>query len=231
VKGIVIAIDGYSGCGKSTTAREVAHRLGYNHIDSGAMYRAVTLAFLRDGIRYDDAADEIQESLKGIKIQFANHGGEMKVMLNGIDVSHEIRSHAVSELVSEVSAVGVIRREMVKQQREIGKYGGVVMDGRDIGTVVFPAAELKIFMVASLEKRVQRRLDQDLKDGIAGDEERVKTNLMHRDEIDTSRIESPLIQADDAILLDNTNMTEEEQVGKILNYANLATERKFAGNG
>lgn len=217
---IVIAIDGYSGCGKSTTAKSVAAHLGYAYIDSGAMYRAVTLFFhdhyinLENPIAVSKALEEIN-----IKFQFNPHSKCNEVFLNGLNVEKEIRKLYISDRVSEVSAIPAVRHHMTAIQKRLGKKKGVVMDGRDIGTTVFPDAELKIFMEADIYVRAQRRQKEMMdKDQVAGLEEIIE-NLKKRDHLDTTRKESPLSKADDAYLIDTTFITLDEQVEKILNLA------------
>lgn len=215
-KKIVIAIDGYSSCGKSTLAKSLARKLGYAFIDSGAMYRAVTLYALRHQMIENGKPDEetIINSLEHINITFQYDQSTDKntTFLNGENVEEEIRKLEVSENVSPVSAIGEVRREMVRQQQRMGQQKGIVMDGRDIGTVVFPEAELKIFMIASPEIRAQRRfLELSLK-GESVSLEEIKKNLASRDYIDQNRAESPLRQAIDALVLDNSHLTPDEQL-------------------
>jgi cytidylate kinase len=215
-KKIVIAIDGYSSCGKSTLAKSLARKLGYAFIDSGAMYRAVTLYALRHQMIENGKPDEetIINSLEHINITFQYDQSTDKntTFLNGENVEEEIRKLEVSENVSPVSAIGEVRREMVRQQQRMGQQKGIVMDGRDIGTVVFPEAELKIFMTASPEIRAQRRfLELSLK-GESVSLEEIKKNLASRDYIDQNRAESPLRQAIDALVLDNSHLTPDEQL-------------------
>ena len=212
---IVIAIDGFSSCGKSTMAKELARKIGYVYIDTGAMYRAVTLYCMNNGLFDGDAIDEakLRKAMNGLKITFKinQETGKPETYLNGENVEKEIRSMRVSDKVSPVSAIPFVREAMVKQQQELGKQKGVVMDGRDIGTTVFPDAELKIFVTASPEIRAQRRVDELLKKGADVSFEEVLDNVKKRDYIDQHRDVSPLRKADDAILLDNSNMTIAEQ--------------------
>ncbi len=219
-KGIVIAIDGYSGTGKSTTAKRVAAELGYIYVDTGAMYRAVTLAFIRGSVDIS-LPEKVQEALEGIKINFVLNEatGDQETYLNDENVESEIRGIEVSDLVSEISAISAVRRQLVAQQRAMGEVGGVVMDGRDIGTVVFPDADLKIFMTASDEIRAERRWEELLVQGKNVSKEEVLNNLRTRDKIDTSRADSPLRKADDAIVIDTSNITIEQQVKDILKLA------------
>lgn len=214
-KRITIAVDGFSSCGKSSFAKQIARELGYIYIDTGAMYRAVTLGFLRWGVRDVNSLDEerLQNILSHITIGFApTADGRMEVTLNGEPVEQSIRGEIVSGMVSEVAAVPQVRNTLVAQQREIGKNGGVVMDGRDIGTVVFPNAELKLFMTADLDVRAQRRYAELKAKGQQQLLEMVKDNLAKRDRIDQAREYSPLRRAEDAVLLDNTHMTLTEQM-------------------
>ena len=216
---IVIAIDGYSACGKSSTAKLVANILGYRYIDTGAMYRAVTLYFMEHHVALTNPK-EISRSLQQINISFiVNSKNITETYLNGLNVEKAIRSMRVSERVSEVSAIKDVRTAMVEQQRKMGKEKAVVMDGRDIGTVVFPQAELKLFMSADLLVRAFRRQRELLEKDRLVDLDDVITNIVQRDEIDTSRAESPLRQADDAILIDTTHVTLEEQVDEVVRLA------------
>lgn len=220
MKKIIIAIDGLSGCGKSTTAKSVAEALKYAYIDSGAMYRAVTLHFLRSGIDLTNAG-EICESLKSLYLDFRmlEDGGMQRIFLNGRDVDDEIRDMQVSELVSEVSKIKSVREKLVAIQRNLGEQRGVVMDGRDIGTVVFPSAELKVFMYADLDVRAERRRRELLDKGKSTTFEQIAQNLSERDYIDSNRKESPLIKAADAVEMDTSNLTFNDQVQKILGLA------------
>ena len=210
---IIIAIDGYSGCGKSTTAKSVAQKLGYLYIDTGAMYRATTLYFLENFISIYNPK-EIDKALENIHLGFHlnPHTGNDDVFLNGLNVEEEIRKMYVSEQVSQVSAIPEVRRMLVEQQRRMAKKGGVVMDGRDIGTNVFPHAELKIFVVADLQVRAGRRQLELLEKGQEVDLDDIVKNLTERDRIDTTRKENPLSQAEDAFVLDTSYLTIEEQV-------------------
>lgn len=216
---IVIAIDGYSACGKSTTAKEVANVLGYHYIDTGAMYRAVTLYFLDHHISLTNPK-EIERALQQINISLKLNGkNKTETFLNGLSVEKKIRSMRVSEMVSQVSAIKEVRDVMVQQQRRMAREKGVVMDGRDIGTVVFPSAELKLFMTADMLVRAFRRQRELLDKNQLVDLEDVMDNLVSRDKIDTSRAESPLRQADDAIVIDTTFITLDEQVDEVVRIA------------
>jgi len=215
-KKIVIAIDGHSSCGKSTLAKSLARELGYTYIDSGAMYRAVTLFALRNGLIKHGRVDEKEliSRMKDIRITFEWDTDTEKntTFLNGENIENEIRQLEVSNNVSPVSTIAGVRSELVKQQRENGQNKGIVMDGRDIGTVVFPDAELKIFMTASPEIRAQRRYLELKEKGAEVDFDKILQNVEERDTIDSGREVSPLKKADDAIVLDNSHMTREEQL-------------------
>lgn len=215
MKKIIIAIDGFSSCGKSTMAKSLARNIGYLYFDSGAMYRAVALYCLRNYLIEGDKIDteKLREQMDNIKITFeADPATKNSVtLLNGVNVEHEIRSLEVSRMVSQVAALDFVRSEMVEQQRNMGKQKGIVMDGRDIGTTVFPDAELKIFVTASAEVRAQRRYDELKARGDNPDYNEILENVQLRDHIDQTREVSPLKKADDALLLDNSNMTREEQ--------------------
>jgi cytidylate kinase len=204
---INIAIDGFSSTGKSTLAKQLAKELNYTYIDSGAMYRAISLYFLRNDIDWTNHA-QMEEALKHIELSFVDN----RIRLNGIDVDDEIRGMVVSNVVSEISAHKEIRDFATNQQRQLGEQKGVVMDGRDIGTTVFPNAELKLFLTSQPETRAQRRFDEMVVKHMVTTIEEVTENLKHRDEIDSTREISPLRKADDAIELDNTNYTMEEQL-------------------
>ncbi|MCU0398594.1 MAG: (d)CMP kinase [Cyclobacteriaceae bacterium] len=216
---IVIAIDGYSACGKSTTAKEVARILGYRYIDSGAMYRAVTLYFLDHHIALTNPK-EVARALPMINLSFkVNAKGGTDTFLNGLSVEQEIREMRVSDQVSQVSAIKEVREAMVAQQRKLGKEKGIVMDGRDIGTVVFPQAELKVFMLADMMVRAYRRQQELLAKDVLVNLNEVLENIRKRDEIDTSRTESPLRKAEDAIVIDTTHITVNEQVDEVIRLA------------
>ncbi len=218
MKKIVIAIDGYSSCGKSTTAKLVAAELGYAYIDTGAMYRAVTLYFLQNHVSFTNPK-EIREALDNIDITFHYNARAKRneVCLNGLSVEDEIRKMYISNQVSEVSVIVEVRRAMVAQQQKMGKRRGVVMDGRDIGTAVFPDAEVKIFMTADVDTRAKRRQQELLAKNQMVNLEEIKQNLEKRDLIDSTRTESPLRRAEDAYLLDTSHMAIDEQVEFVLN--------------
>ncbi len=213
MKKIVVAIDGFSSCGKSTMAKALAKYAGYTYVDTGAMYRAVALYAIDHNLIDAENIDEIglNKALSDIKISFITVGGVQHTVLNGVDVESRIRTLEVANGASRVSAIGFVRRALVALQQEMGKEGGVVMDGRDIATVVFPNAELKVFVTATAEVRAQRRYDELKAKGEEQPYADVLANVQERDYRDTHRAESPLRQADDARLLDNSNMTREEQ--------------------
>lgn len=217
MKKIIIAIDGPSGSGKSTTAREVAKLLGYIYIDTGAMYRAVTLAAMRNNIDFTDEA--LLPLLEKINIEIKQGDNGQRTFLDGEDVSSDIRTPEVTKAVSPVSALITVREKLVDMQRKMGENGGVVMDGRDIGTVVFPNAELKIFMIASLEARGIRRSEELKNSGITIDAVTVSKQLEDRDKYDSSRENSPLTKADDAIIVDTSGLSIEEQTNIVVNLA------------
>ena len=215
MKKITIAIDGFSSCGKSTMAKDLAKEIGYIYIDSGAMYRAVTLYCLQQGLFHDKQVDEkrLADAIPTIQISFTLNPqtGRPDTYLNGENVEQRIRTMEVSSHVSIVAALPFVREAMVKQQQEMGKAKGIVMDGRDIGTTVFPDAELKIFVTASPEIRAQRRYDELKAKGEVADFEAILKNVKQRDYIDQNRETSPLRQAEDALLLDNSHLTIAEQ--------------------
>ncbi len=213
MKKIIIAMDGHSSCGKSTMAKALAKAIGYTYIDTGAMYRAVTLYAMRRGFIGENGIDEesLRREMPQIKITFGHENGMQYTILNGENVERQIRGMEVSGNVSPISAIGFVREAMVSQQREMGRQGAVIMDGRDIGTTVFPNAELKIFVTASDEIRAQRRFDELKAKGENPVFEDVLKNVRERDYIDSHRAVSPLRKADDAIVLDNSHMTIDEQ--------------------
>ncbi len=211
MKKIIIAIDGFSGTGKSSTAKSVAKLLDYIYIDSGAMYRACTLYFLNENVDHEDSY-QVEEALKVLDISFLNHD----IMLNGTNVSDEIRTMRVNNAVSKVSSVVKVRESMVDQQRNIGSNKGIVMDGRDIGTVVFPDADLKIFMTANPRVRALRRQSELKIKGIDEELSAIEDNLLARDAMDSSRDTSPLVKAIGAIEIDTSNLNFREQVDQIV---------------
>lgn len=230
MKKITIAIDGYSSCGKSTIAKDLARRIGYVYVDTGAMYRSVTLYALRHNLfRADGSVDEdrLREAMPSIHIsfQFNAEAGRPGTLLNGENVEKQIRTLEVSSHVSPVAALPFVRSALVAQQQQMGRSKGVVMDGRDIGTTVFPDAELKIFVTASTDVRAERRFKELQAKGMPADYDDIKKNVEERDYIDTHREVSPLRQAPDALLLDNSNMTIEEQNDWIMKqYERAASE-------
>ncbi|MGZ5242839.1 MAG: (d)CMP kinase [Bacteroidia bacterium] len=212
-KKIIIAIDGFSSCGKSTLAKDLAQKLGYRYIDTGAMYRAVTYYFEDKDIDIKDH-EAVNKALADISIDFDydENTGKQITILNGYSIEKEIRSPDISNKVSPVAAIKEVRTFLVAQQQKMGDNKGIVMDGRDIGTVVFPQAELKLFMTADEEIRIERRYDELKENGENIDLEDVRENIRRRDYIDTHREESPLRQAEDAIVVNNSNLTQEEQL-------------------
>ncbi|MBR6685846.1 MAG: (d)CMP kinase [Paludibacteraceae bacterium] len=219
MKKISIAIDGFSSCGKSTMAKELARAISYIYVDTGAMYRVVTLAALRAGVMVDGEIDEekLRECVSNLNI---NLDANAKVYLNGEDVESEIRGLEVSNWVSKVSAIGFVREKLLDIQRELGASKGVVMDGRDIGSVVLPDAELKIFVTADADVRAKRRYDELLRKGAPATYQEVLDNIKMRDYNDLNRKVSPLVQSPDAILLDNSFMSIEEQNAWLLDKVN-----------
>ena len=216
MKKMTIAIDGHSSCGKSTMAKDLARRVGYIYVDTGAMYRSVTLYALRNNLFNEDGSiktAELEQQMPNIQISFQLNAetGRPDTYLNGESVEREIRTIEVSNHVSPIAALPFVRQALVSQQQQMGKDKGVVMDGRDIGTVVFPDAELKIFVTASAQVRAQRRYDELRQKGMPADFDEILKNVEERDYIDSHRETSPLRKADDALLLDNSNMTIDEQ--------------------
>ncbi|MFD1553239.1 (d)CMP kinase [Putridiphycobacter roseus] len=219
-KKLTIAIDGYSSCGKSTIAKAIAKKLGYVYVDSGAMYRAVTLYLMNQGILKDKnfLMKQVLAALPNIQIDFVFDPQKevAETMLNGQNVETEIRSLAVSQRVSQISTIKEVREKLVELQQQLGEAGGVVMDGRDIGTVVFPNADLKLFITAEVDIRTERRLLEMKQKNSAINFEDVKQNLVERDRVDMSRAISPLIQAKDAVVIDNSNLSETAQFELVL---------------
>ena len=224
-KKIIITIDGWSSCGKSTLAKQLAKKLGYVYVDSGAMYRAITLYFLRNHIDWTDTA-EVNKALEEIVLEFIfnDNSQESEMYLNGENVEYVIRDLVIAEKVSDIAAIKEVREYAVSQQQKMGKGKGIVMDGRDIGTVVFPNAELKIFMTADNVVRVERRFKELFEKNPNITIEEVKANLELRDYIDSHREISPLRKAGDALELDNTRLTIEEQLDKALKWVKLKLE-------
>lgn len=223
VKKIIIAIDGYSSCGKSTLAKGIAKALHYAYLDTGAMYRAVTLYFLDHNVDYNDR-EAVNRALKAIQINFDRIDGQNHVFLNGVDVEREIRTMRVSNHVSQVAAIPAVRDAMVVQQQKMGDRKGIVADGRDIGTVVFPDAELKIFLSADPDVRASRRHLELAAKGIEANWDEVRRNIDERDRIDSTRLYNPLRQAPDAQPLDNTFISEEEQLSIALEWVRAITD-------
>lgn len=227
MKKITIAIDGYSSCGKSTLAKDLAKTLNYSFIDSGAMYRGVALYCLNNNIIQNGEINlkQLIQNLNSIKLHFEYNPTSCKsdLYLNSQNVEDKIRSIEVAQIVSKIAAIKEVRKQLVKLQQSFGNKGGIVMDGRDIGTVVFPNAELKLFVTASENIRTERRYLELSSKGENISREEIKQNLLERDLIDTTREESPLKQADDAIVLDNSNLTKEEQLDLVLNLVRKIT--------
>ncbi|MFV8364114.1 (d)CMP kinase [Flavobacterium sp. ZT3P35] len=228
MKNITIAIDGFSSTGKSTLAKQLANQLGYIYVDTGAMYRAVTFFAMQNGYITTDFFDKetLINSLSSIKLHFKFNPdmGFAEMYLNEVSVETEIRTIEVSSFVSKVAEVSEVRAKLVEQQKEMGKDKGIVMDGRDIGTVVFPDAELKIFMTASASTRAQRRYDELVAKGDAVTYDEVLKNVEERDYIDTNREDSPLVMAADAIEIDNSYLSREEQFVQVLELVNEITK-------
>ena len=219
-KKLIIAIDGHSSCGKSTVAKDLAKELGYAYIDSGAMYRCITLFAMQKGLIKEGSIDgtTLSKHLNAIKITFKYQPQEKlnETFLNGVSVEDAIRGLDVSQNVSAIAALAFVRHRMVELQQEMGDEGGIVMDGRDIGTVVFPNADLKLFMTAAPEIRAQRRFDELTAKGDSVNFEAILENVKHRDHQDSTRKESPLMQADDAVVLDNSHLNKEQQLRWII---------------
>ncbi|AWM12525.1 (d)CMP kinase [Flavobacterium sediminis] len=220
MKKIIIAIDGFSSTGKSTLAKQLAKELGYVYVDTGAMYRAVTYFAMQNHWVFEEYLDKEQvvQNLNKVQLrfQFNDALGFAEMYLNGENVEKEIRTLEVSQKVSRIAEISEVRAKLVQQQQEMGQDKGIVMDGRDIGTVVFPEAELKIFMTASAETRAERRYKELLEKGQTVTYEEVLENVEQRDYIDTHREDSPLVQAEDAVVIDNSDLTREEQFAKVM---------------
>lgn len=229
MKKIIIAIDGFSSCGKSTMAKALARNIGYLYFDSGAMYRAVALYCMQNNLIIGDEIDteSLKIKIKDIHITFKvdSESRDSITFLNDMNVEHEIRSLEVSRYVSRIAALDFVREEMVDRQREMGKAKGIVMDGRDIGTTVFPNAEMKVFVTASAEVRAKRRYEELTARGDKADFNEILENVLQRDHIDQTREVSPLKKADDALLLDNSNLTREEQMDWLIDVFNKLTEK------
>ena len=213
--GFIVAIDGEAGSGKSTVAKEIAKRLNFIYVDTGAMFRCVTLELIRKNIGLNDI-DKINGILANITIVFKNEENFQRVFLNGEDVTEEIRCEKVDDKVAEFATVREIREKLKELQRELGKTDNIVMEGRDIGTVIFPNADVKIYIEVSEEERANRRYKQTLEKGIDTSYEQILANIKKRHKLETEREIAPLVKAEDAILLDTTNMTEEESIEKII---------------
>jgi len=213
---IVVAIDGPAGSGKSTVAKEVARRLGILYLDSGAFYRAITLFFVKEKLDFSDQNEQILALLKNVDIQLVNRDGKAQVLLNGRDVTREIRSQEVTLNVSAISELACVREVITEKLRQISEHASVVMDGRDIGTAVFPAADLKIFMSASLEERARRRYLETKRSGQRVEMEAIRKDIARRDKHDSERAIAPLCKAGDAVELDTTDMTIDESVELIV---------------
>ena len=227
MKKITIAIDGYSSCGKSTIAKKLAKEFGYIYVDSGAMYRAITLyALQKDLIKEGVVNEKLIELLPEIKVTFIlNSEGIPETILNGINVEKQIRTPRISKNVSPVSAIKEVRQKLVALQQDLGKDGGIVMDGRDIGTVVFPDAELKLFVTATPEVRANRRHSELTAKGIKISKEEVLNDLIKRDEYDMNRKESPLMKAEDALEFDNSSLTKDEQHSLLKNIIQKTSDK------
>jgi cytidylate kinase len=223
IKKITITIDGPAASGKSTTAREVAKNLGYIYIDSGAMYRAVTLSALRNNIAVDDS-EGIADLAKQLELKFGRNDHKTIIFMDGEDVSEKIRTPEIDQNISPVAANPAVRMIMVQKQRAIGKEGGIVMDGRDIGTVVFPDADLKIFMMATVRERALRRKKEQEQKGLKINLDKVVSDIKYRDQQDKSRNHGPLLKAVDAIEIDTTQLSIGQQIKKILELAKLKIE-------
>ncbi|MGQ0738546.1 MAG: (d)CMP kinase [Bacteroidota bacterium] len=228
-KKIIITIDGWSSCGKSTLAKQLAKELGYVYADSGAMYRAITLYFLRNHVDWT-GKKEVKAALKSINLEFVFNpaGSSSEIYLNGENVEYVIRDLVIAEKVSDVAAIKEVREFAVAQQQKMGAKKGIVMDGRDIGTVVFPKAELKIFMTADIAVRVERRFKELYEKNPNISIEEVMNNLEMRDYMDSHREVSPLRQAKDALVLDNTYLNEQEQLQKALEWVRIRLSGKIA---
>ncbi len=227
MKRLIIAIDGTAASGKSTTARHVAERLGYLHLDTGSMYRAAAYAVLNNNIDPDDVQG-VENIVTNSTIRLRKNNG-LEVFLDDVPVTDKIRTPEVTAVVSKISAYKGVRSRLVEEQRAIGRNGGVVLEGRDIGTVVFPDAELKFFFIADVEKRAERRWKELKQDGIESDYVEILHDIKRRDHFDTTRKASPLKKADDAILIDTSDMTIEEQVETVLSLVHEKMKKGVAG--
>ena len=216
IKKITIAVDGHSSCGKSTLAKDIAKKMGYLYIDSGAMYRAITLFAIRKNLN-ENTFQEIIPLLNEINLSFQKtNNGSSSIYLNGENVEDEIRRKPVANAVSRIAKIKEVRKKLVIEQRKFGKNGGIVMDGRDIGSVVFPNAELKLFITADVDIRTNRRYLEMIQKGVSLSKEEVKKNLVERDHIDSTREESPLVKVKDAVEINNSNLSKKEQLNLVL---------------
>lgn len=226
-KRLTIAIDGHSSCGKSTLAKDLAKKLGYTYVDSGAMYRGIALFCLKQGLieNKQPKVELIEKILSNIELHFTLNSktGTQDLFLNNVNVESEIRKPEIAAIVSPIAAISSVRHKLVDLQRKMGKKGGIVMDGRDIGSVVFPNADVKFFVTASDAVRAQRRHNELTQNGISSSIEDVLKNLIERDHIDSNRADSPLIQTEDSILLDNTNLNREQQLA----FASAVIDKKL----
>lgn len=217
--GFIVAIDGEAGSGKSTVAKEIASRLNFTYVDTGAMFRCVTLELINNNITINET-DKINEVLSNISISLKNEGNVQRVFLNDKDVTEKIRTKEVDDKVAEFAAVGVIREKLKELQQQMGKEGNIIMEGRDIGTVIFPNADVKIYIEVSEEERANRRYKQNLEKGINTPYEQILENIRKRHKLETEREIAPLVKAEDAILIDTTNMTQDESIDKIIDIIN-----------
>lgn len=226
-KRLTIAIDGHSSCGKSTLAKDLAKKLGYTYVDSGAMYRGIALFCLKQGLieNKQPKVELIEKILSNIELHFTLNSktGTQDLFLNNVNVESEIRKPEIAAIVSPIAAISSVRHKLVDLQRKMGEKGGIVMDGRDIGSVVFPNADVKFFVTASDAVRAQRRHNELTQNGISSSIEDVLKNLIERDHIDSNRTDSPLIQTEDSILLDNTNLNREQQLA----FASAVIDKKL----
>lgn len=222
--GFIVAIDGEAGSGKSTVSKEVASRLGFTYIDTGAMFRCVTLELINNDIKTNET-DKIETVLKDIKISFKSDIDIQRVFLNGKEVTEEIRTEKVDDKVAEFATVGVIREKLKELQQKMGREGNIIMEGRDIGTVIFPNADVKIYIEVSEEERANRRYKQNLEKGINTPYEQILENIRKRHKLETEREIAPLVRAEDAILLDTTNISEEKSIQEIIEIINQKYNR------
>lgn len=233
-KKIIIAVDGYSSCGKSTLARELAKQLNYIFIDSGAMYRAVSYFALKNKIIDENKFDtkKLIKSLPKIDLKFKLNRitKSPEIFLNDVNIEDQIRKPEISKIVSKIAEIKEVREKLVSEQQKMGKDKGIIMDGRDIGSVVFPNAELKLFITADIKTRTKRRYDELIQKGIETSIIEVEKNLKMRDEIDSNRKESPLIKTEDAIVIDNTNLSRTQQLEIALNHANSIIQHESLKN-